>query len=188
MNATPNRVDDIIELFATVGAKPFAPGRLSAEQHALQCAALAEESNAGESLVLASLLHDIGHLLKSPDDDVAGLYINNEHEHVGADWLATCFGPEICEPVRLHVEAKRYLCAVDPDYIDQLSDAQIRSLNLQGGPLTAKAQSRFLAQPYADDAIALRRFDQRANDPSRKPTWFESYAERLRAASQCLLA
>ena len=66
------------------------------------------------------------------------------------------------EPVRLHVAAKRYLCAAEPDYFAKLSSDSVRSLALQGGPMSETELAAYRANPYAEAATALRRFDEAA--------------------------
>ena len=144
-------------------------------EHALQCAALAEEEGADDAGVAAALLHDVGHALMgatSSERDLA-------HERVGASWLARAFGPEVTEPVAAHVDAKRFLCAVEPDYLRGLSDASIESLALQGGPMSNAEAERFAAQPEARAATALRRRDDAAKVPGREVPALASHRERL---------
>ena len=112
--------------------------------HMLQAAALAESQGAGEALVIAALLHDVGHFLQ-PTDDSFGYH---KHDRSGGDWLATRFPPEVSEPVRLHVTAKRYLCAVEKDYFDKLSAASVYTLSQQGGPMSDTEVRAFAATPH----------------------------------------
>jgi phosphonate degradation associated HDIG domain protein len=135
---------------------------VSQQEHALQAAWLAERQGAPPALIVAALLHDIGHLLHDLPEDVADQDVDTEHESLGSAWLSQYFGVEVSDPVRLHVAAKRYLCAVEPGYLDQLSAASQQSLALQGGPLDAAAAAAFRAAPGADAAIALRRWDDEA--------------------------
>jgi gamma-butyrobetaine dioxygenase len=121
-------IDDIMSLFQIKGSAPNGGEKVSQLEHALQCAHLAQSANAPPSMVAAALLHDIGHLL----DDAP----NAPHEHLGYSWVAEHFPETVSEPVRLHVAAKRYLCATDGGYHDQLSPASVQSLHIQGGPMT----------------------------------------------------
>src|SRR5215468_12745189 len=116
-------------------------------QHALQAATLAEADNAPPATVLASLLHDVGHMIHDLGEDPAGRGIDDVHEERGAKWLAERFGPEVSEPVRMHVAAKRYLCAVESDYLGKLSPDSVRSLGLQGGPMSADEVEDFRRIP-----------------------------------------
>ena len=133
-------------------------------QHALQSAALAEQSREPASLIVAALLHDIGHMIHDLAEDPAAEGIDDSHEARGAAWLAAAFGPEVVEPVRLHVPAKRYLCATEADYFGRLSSDSVRSLALQGGPMSADEVSAFNRLPYAAEAVRLRRIDDLAKD------------------------
>jgi phosphonate degradation associated HDIG domain protein len=135
--------------------------------HAVQCAALAQAAGAAPALVAAALLHDIGQLLNAAGDTAARDGIDAGHEQLGADFLARWFGTAVCEPVRLHVAAKRYLCAVDPAYKAGLSAASMLSLGVQGGPMCAAEQAEFVAGQHFADAVALRRWD----DAAKVPGW-----------------
>ena len=147
--------------FARRGKDHYGEG-VSQEEHALQAAWLAERQGAPATLVAAALLHDIGHLLHELPEDIADQNVDTQHESLGSAWLSQHFGPAVSEPVRLHVAAKRYLCAVEPGYRAALSAASEQSLMLQGGPFDAAAAAAFRAQPGAADAIALRRWDDEA--------------------------
>jgi phosphonate degradation associated HDIG domain protein len=132
------------------------------QQHALQAAALAERDGHGDSLVAAALLHDIGHMVHDLGENPADSGIDDHHEDLGHAWLTQHFGPEVTEPVRLHVAAKRYLCAVEADYFARLSPDSVKSLALQGGPMSAEEVAAFEALPEHKDAVQLRRYDERA--------------------------
>lgn len=131
-------------------------------QHALQSAWLAERDGHGDALIVAALLHDIGHLVHDLGENPADRGIDDRHEEVGYAWLAGRFGPDVTEPVRLHVAAKRYLCAVEPDYFAGLAPDSVKSLALQGGPMSADEVAAFEALPGYEDAVRLRRYDDRA--------------------------
>lgn len=133
--------------------------------HAVQSGALARQGDRHPSLVVAALLHDIGHMVHELGDHPAAQGIDDRHEDVAAAWLARYFGPPVVEPVRLHVEAKRYLCAVEPEYFHELSRDSVESLALQGGPMSTKEIAEFEQLPYWRDAVALRRIDDAAKDP-----------------------
>ena len=147
-------IQEIEELFARYGGESYGEGVTQLE-HALQTAALAEAEGADDSLVVAALLHDVGHFLQ-PTDDSFGYH---KHDRSGGDWLAQRFGPAVSEPVRLHVAAKRYLCATEADYFAKLSPASVHSLGKQGGPMTAAEAAAFGALPHATSAVRLRRWD-----------------------------
>src|SRR5690349_10889305 len=129
-------VDTIAGLFASRGQALYFGEAVSEAEHALQAAHLAEREGAGDDLVAAALLHDIGHLLHGLGEDVADRGVDGRHEVAGHAWLARWFAPAVAEPVRLHVAAKRYLCATDPAYLARLSPASRQSLELQGGPFS----------------------------------------------------
>ncbi len=157
---------EIEALYATRGGLHYGEG-ITQIEHALQCAALAEQDGAAPGLVVAALLHDVGHLLED-EEGVVGAAADRRHEAVGAAALRGLFGPPVRAPIMLHVSAKRYLCAVDPQYRDRLSAASQASLIVQGGPLDAAGIARFERRPYWREAVALRRFDDtgKATTPS----------------------
>ncbi len=147
-------VEEIEALYARHGGESYGEG-VTMLQHALQTAALAAAEGAEDSLVVAALLHDIGHFLQPTDDS----YGYHKHDRSGGEWLAQCFGPAVSEPVRLHVAAKRYLCATEPDYLGRLSAASVHSLGKQGGPMSVMEAAAFAASPHAEAAVRLRRWD-----------------------------
>ena len=148
--------DEVLGLFAARGGNTYAES-VSMEQHALQAAALARAAGAPDALVLAALLHDVGHFLDEPDSEFGV----TDHGTSGGAWLAKRFVAAVSEPVRLHVEAKRFRCFVDPDYEDELSPASVGTLELQGGPMSAAEAEAFEAEPFAAAALAVRSFDDR---------------------------
>lgn len=157
--------ETIRRLFEKRGSQEYAGEAVSQLAHALQAAQLAEDEGAPPDLVLAALLHDVGHLF---DDDPAGLVEAGEdtaHERKGAAWLSAVFGPAVTTPIRLHVAAKRYLCAVKADYEARLSPASRRSLALQGGAMTPEEAKAWIAQPHAEAAVRLRGWDDAAKIP-----------------------
>ena len=152
-------VDEIVAVFASEGSRAYLGEPVSLAEHMLQTAQAAERDGASPALILAALLHDFGHLVHGLPDDSADHGVDTAHETVGARWLERGFGREVTEPIRLHVAAKRYLCAIDPAYLAVLSPASAHSLLLQGGPFSAAAASTFSAMPYAADAVRVRRWD-----------------------------
>jgi len=132
------------------------------KQHALQTAWQAERDGGDAALIAAALLHDIGHLVHDLGDNPAAEGVDDRHEEQGYAWLAQSFGPEVTEPVRLHVAAKRFLCATEPDYFSRLSPDSVLSLSLQGGPMSTEEVAAFRALPQAEAAIRLRRYDDQA--------------------------
>lgn len=167
-------IDDIMRLYADKGGESYGED-VTQEQHALQCAALAEAAGAAPELIAAALLHDIGHLLGEADPG-HGCYT---HDAVGATFLSELFGPQVTDPIRLHVAAKRYLCAVDPDYRAQLSEESRHSLAMQGGPMTAEEQRAFESEPHFAAAVELRRWDDAGKVEGLKPRAFESFLPLL---------
>ncbi len=154
--------DTIFALYDGHGAGAYLGEPVSVTAHGLQAAHFARQAGAPDSLVVAALLHDIGHLLAHAPDDIAEWTQDAGHERIGAAWLARHFGPEVCEPVRLHVPAKRYLCATDADYFAALSPASVTTLRLQGGPMPATEIAAFEAAPFFRAAVSLRRWDDQA--------------------------
>jgi [1-hydroxy-2-(trimethylamino)ethyl]phosphonate dioxygenase len=175
-------VDKIMDLFARHGQAAYHGEAVSQTEHALQAAELAELENAPDRLVVAALLHDVGHLLKGQDEDLAHRGVDGRHEEAGCAWLSTHFGPEVTEPIRLHVAAKRYLCAVDPAYLAGLSPSSRLSLTLQGGPMGIEEQAQFENHRYHRDAVRLRHWDDTAKVPGLKVLGLDHYRDRLQAA------
>jgi gamma-butyrobetaine dioxygenase len=159
-------VCQIADLFASEGAAEYLGEPATQAAHMLQAAHLAEREEAGDALVAAALLHDVGHFTGTVSGQQLMAGTDNRHSHAGADWLAQWFGPDVTEPVRMHVAAKRYLCAVEPGYADTLSPASVYTLGVQGGPMQGDALAKFAASPYAEDACRLRRWDDAAKEPA----------------------
>ncbi|MGD9997776.1 MAG: HD domain-containing protein [Ilumatobacteraceae bacterium] len=153
-------VGDIVELYARWGTVHY-DDRVSQLDHALQCAALARAAHADEPLIAASLLHDLGHLLEleASGGEIGDLTTDRGHEARAAKVLAPMFLASVTAPIALHVEAKRYLCAVEPAYASLLSEGSVRSLATQGGPMSATEIARFEAHPSHRAACDLRRWD-----------------------------
>ncbi|MGE8359248.1 phosphonate degradation HD-domain oxygenase [Pseudomonas sp.] len=161
--------------FASHGNEPYGEA-ISQTQHALQCATLAERSGCNDSMIIAALLHDIGHLYETPDDiDQHDL----RHEEHAANLLRHVLPEAVWQPIRLHVAAKRYLCAVDVQYQAGLSQASQHSLALQGGPFDDREAEAFLRAPYAQDALTLRRLDDLGKDPAMRTPPLEHFYPRL---------
>jgi phosphonate degradation associated HDIG domain protein len=177
-------VDDILDLFATRGAAAYHGEAVSQEEHALQAAELAGREGAPDALVVAALLHDVGHLLDGQDEDLAARGVDGRHEEAGCTWLSRHFGPEVTEPIRLHVAAKRYLCAVDRSYLAGLSPASRLSLKLQGGPMTPAEVAGFERNPFFREAVRLRHWDDTAKVPGLAVPGPSHYRDRLAAAAR----
>ncbi len=163
-------IEAIAELFAGPGARDYLGEAVTIGVHMRQAGALAEAAGTPAPLVAAALLHDVGHLRQETDD---------RHGTAGARWLSQWFGEAVTEPVRLHVAAKRYLCATEPRYFALLSQESVRTLALQGGPMTARQAAAFEELPYARDAVAVRRWDDEAKDPAVTPPAFAHFEPLL---------
>jgi len=175
-------IDEILGLFATEGARSYGEERVSQLAHGLQCAWLAEQAGASSELVVAALLHDIGHLVDGGDRGLATQGVDARHEDRGSRYLSAWFGPGVTEPVRLHVAAKRYLCQVDDGYFDLLSPASVRSLEVQGGIYSPAEADQFAADPHGPAAAQLRRWDDEAKDPTRQTPGLTHFRRHLEAA------
>jgi gamma-butyrobetaine dioxygenase len=169
----------IAELFASQGAADYLGEPVTQAQHMLQAAALAEQAAAPPALVAAALLHDIGHLTGALTGRELMQATDNRHSEQGANWLAQWFRPDVTEPVRLHVDAKRYLCAVEPEYLALLSAASVFTLGVQGGPMQPAEAALFKAEPYAVDACQVRRWDDGAKDPAALTPSFAHFSAVL---------
>ena len=147
-------------------------------EHALQAAQLAEASGAADATVAAALLHDVGRLLIGADD--AGFTAaDRAHDRAGEHYLARLFGPEVTAPVGLHVEAKRYLCATEPEYHERLSPVSVRSLAVQGGPMSEDEVVAFRAGEGWEAAVQLRRWDDLAKAEDHPTRAFADYQPLL---------
>lgn len=155
-------INSIIQILSTKGDEQYGTEAVSQLEHALQCATLAEANNANPELITASLLHDFGHLVHNLGEDAAVRGIDDRHEYRALGYLKTIFPLAVTEPIRMHVKAKRYLCAVNKDYWDSLSPASKTSLELQGGVFSEAEVKEFINQPYAEDAVKLRMWDDLA--------------------------
>ena len=172
-------IDHLDHLFATKGSEPYGED-VSVLEHCLQCAALAQHEGAGEALVAAALLHDVGHLIEEPDDGF-GVHA---HDKGGAAFLTPHFPDAVVEPVRLHVAAKRYRVAVEPAYRDRLSKASIHTLAHQGGPMSEAEVAEFAANPYHDGAIRVREWDDAGKIEGLHVTSFTAYRDMLTRLSR----
>ncbi len=155
-------VDTIVDLIGGKGQRQYGLSSVNQRAHALQAALLAEQAGCDDALIVAALVHDIGHMVHDLGEDPAADGIDDRHEELGAVWLENRFGPAVTEPVRLHVAAKRYLCGTEADYFGRLSPDSVRSLALQGGPMSPAEIAAFEALPHHEAAVKLRRFDESA--------------------------
>jgi [1-hydroxy-2-(trimethylamino)ethyl]phosphonate dioxygenase len=175
----PDVISEVLRLFHDHGHSQYGGEAVSQLEHALQTAFFAERVNADSTLISAALLHDVGHLLHALPDDAPDQGIDDEHETLAARWLAARVGPRVVEPVRLHVAAKRFLCATEPDYLRQLSPPSALSLRLQGGPMSEAEVHAFRSHPYFGAAVALRHWDDAAKVPKLVTPPLEHYANYL---------
>ena len=180
MNSEPV-IQELRRLFETRGAEQYSGEAVSQLEHALQAGALAERDGAADALVVASLLHDVGHLLHDLPEDCAEDGVDDHHEGLGSRWLAQHFVAAVAEPVRLHVAAKRYRVATEADYFARLSPTSVRSLELQGGPMNDVERAAFEASPFATDAVRLRGYDEEAKVEGAATPSFEHFEPRIRA-------
>lgn len=163
-------IPQIVRLYRTAGAARYGGEDVNQEQHALQCALLAQQAGARPELVAAALLHDLGRLLDAVRHEESGR--DGLHEFRVLPFLRGEYPEAVLAPIRLHVAAKRFLCAIDARYLDSLSPASRRSLALQGGPLRPPEVDAFLRERHAMDAVALRQWDDQAKSPTRiTPGW-----------------
>lgn len=175
----------LADLFSGAGAADYLGEAVTVSVHMRQAGALAEDDGAVPHLVAAALLHDVGHLRDVDGGEghsgsalMAGT--DTHHGDSGAGWLAQWFGPEVTELVRLHVAAKRYLCAVDPGYSATLSPASVYTLGLQGGPMDPGEVAAFEKGGRAGEAVQVRRYDDLAKDPGRATPEFTHFRPLLR--------
>ena len=173
---------DIAQLFARHGAEQYSGEPVTQLEHALQTAHFAEQSEASDALVTACLLHDLGHLLNHQGETPTLRGIDDTHQYFALPFLRGLFPDAVLDPIRLHVDAKRYLCRANDGYWAKLSDDSKRSLELQGGIYSAEAAAKFIAQPFAQDAVSLRRWDDSAKVADCSTPDLEHY---LSLAAQC---
>jgi phosphonate degradation associated HDIG domain protein len=173
---------EIRALFDAKGGCQYSGEPVIQLEHALQSAQLAEQAEAGAALVTACLLHDFGHMSNDMGETPTLRGVDDKHQFHGVSALTGMFGQAVLTPIRLHVDAKRYLCATDAGYWAGLSADSKRSLELQGGTFSAVEAAKFIAQPYAQDAVRLRRWDDLAKVAGIKTPDLAYY---LKTAAQC---
>jgi [1-hydroxy-2-(trimethylamino)ethyl]phosphonate dioxygenase len=172
-------VQFIADIFERRGAEEYLGEPVTLSEHMLQSAWFAEEERAPDELVVAALLHDIGHYTSefgtyTPDDQE-----DRHHDEAGADVLEPFFPPLVTECVRLHVAAKRYLCATDRNYFTKLSPASVHTLSLQGGPMSEEEVAQFRANPFHEEAVRVRPWDEKGKVPGMKTRSFRDYVPLL---------
>ena len=171
----------IHDIFKRHGAESYLGEDVTMAEHMLQGAALAVEAGLDDEVVIGALLHDIGHYVEEfPDADM--LKEDRRHQETGATVLERWFPPRTVACVRQHVAAKRYLCAVEREYFEGLSDASVHTLGLQGGPMEpAECEAFEQTVPFLEDVLAVRRFDDAGKVAGRMVPPFEHYLPMLRA-------
>jgi phosphonate degradation associated HDIG domain protein len=156
---------DIERLFTEHGHIEYSGEGVTQLEHALQAAQFAQQEGASDALVTAAFLHDLGHLLNLQGETPSARGIDDQHQYFAIPFLRPLFPAAVIEPIRLHVDAKRALCALEPAYYEALSQDSKRSLKLQGGIFTREQREAFMAKPYAADAVRVRRWDDSAKTP-----------------------
>ncbi len=154
--------DEIQSLFETAKAKEYLGEDITLIEHMVQCGDLAKLNRAPDWLVVAALLHDLGHILIPDAQEAQDAGSDRHHDEVGASWLAQRFPSNVVQAVKLHVDAKKYLVATNPEYFEKLSDSSKKTLGIQGGAFSAKECEEFLRQDFANEAIQLRLWDDAA--------------------------
>jgi phosphonate degradation associated HDIG domain protein len=170
-------LDDIAQLFDRHGGIEYSGERVTQLEHALQTAQRAERDGAEDTLVTAALLHDLGHLLNLQGDTPTARGIDDRHQYFAIPFLRPLFPPAVIEAIRLHVDAKRALCALEPGYYEALSEDSKRSLVLQGGTFTPAEAQAFVAKPFAREAMRVRRWDDAAKIPGEATPPLTHYLE-----------
>ena len=167
------------------GHQQYGMEAISQLEHALQCAQLAELAGEAPETVAACLLHDLGHLLAAERDGLVEHKTSEDdlHQFMALPFLRGLFSDAVLEPIRLHVDAKRYLCLIDPQYHSALSPASQHSLKLQGGVFNESEAGQFIAQPFAAEAVRLRRYDDLAKVPEKATPALDHFLQVLRHIS-----
>lgn len=177
-------LQDIETLFAERGGEQYSGEPVTQLQHALQSAALAEAEGVSDTLVTAALLHDLGHLLHDLGETPSLRGVDDVHQYRAIPFLRGVFPDAVLDAIRLHVDAKRYLCATRAHYHDALSEDSRRSLLLQGGVFSPRQAEAFIAQDGAADAVRLRLWDDLAKDAQARTP---ELAHFMRRARRCAL-
>jgi len=176
-------LDDIQTLFDRRGGEQYSGEAVTQLEHALQSAQRAELAGADDELVTAALLHDLGHLLNEQGESPSVRGIDDLHQYFALPFLRGVFGERVLSAIKLHVDAKRYLCATRAGYHDALSVDSKRSLLLQGGTFSPEEAERFIAQPHASEAVQVRLWDDLAKEAGRETPALSHYLAR---AKRCM--
>ena len=172
-------MEEVVALYAGRGSAAYFGEAVTMTEHGLQAAHFAQLAGETGAVIAAALLHDVGHLIATVPDDINEWAVDARHEATGARWLEARFGVEVAGPVRLHVRAKRYLCATDATYFSQLSPASVLTLKLQGGPMSADEVAAFEIEPAFREAVLVRRCDDRGKVAGLATRRLEDYAGLL---------
>ena len=178
------RLGEIAQLFDRHGGIEYSGEAVTQLEHALQTAQRAEREGAADTLVTAALLHDLGHLLNLQGETPSARGIDDQHQYFAIPFLRPLFPPAVIEAIRLHVDAKRALCALEPGYYEALSEDSKRSLRLQGGVFSPAEAQAFVAKPFALEAMRVRRWDDAAKVPGAATPAITHYLE---VAARCTL-
>ncbi len=176
---------EIIDLLAFKGDSLYGGESITQLQHALQCANLALEANESPQLIAASLLHDIGHLITEEfsEQDTSSPHNDDLHQFIAIPFLRPHFSDEILGAIKFHVDAKKYLCFTEPTYWDSLSLTSKHTLELQGGVFNSQEAEAFIAQPFAESAVRLRRYDDLAKIPNAVTPPLSHFREIVRSVA-----
>jgi phosphonate degradation associated HDIG domain protein len=175
---------DIERLFEEHGHIEYSGEGVTQLEHALQAAQRAERAGASDELVTAALLHDLGHLLNLQGETPTSRGIDDQHQYFAIPFIRPLFPAAVIEAIRLHVDAKRALCALEADYYAALSEDSKRSLELQGGVFSRADTDAFMAKPYAGNALKVRRWDDAAKIPGEATPPLAHYLE---IAARCAI-
>ena len=172
-----NIIPFIEDIFKRLGTDSYLGEAVSMSEHMLQTAQNAEKAGESKDTITAALLHDIGHYTGSFPENYIDLGLNNRHETMGAAILEKFFPGAVTDPVRWHVDAKRYLCATEPAYFSGLSDASVKTLALQGGPFNDDEVKEFEQNPYLETIVRVRRYDDGGKVPGVNTPSIDHYLE-----------
>lgn len=178
-------LQEVHDLLLRRGQTQYGLEAINQLEHALQCANLAELAGETSETIVACLLHDLGHLLAAEREGTVEHDTTEDdlHQFIALPFLRGLFPDAVLEPIRMHVDAKRYLCLIDPGYWSDLSIASKHSLEQQGGIFDEAQANAFIAQPYAEEAVRLRRYDDLAKVKDKPVPGLEHYQTHLTAVA-----